>query len=130
MASAISDNGMVRVEWVDLGEGLCGEYNPDDPNDEPLLRYDAYVRLTGTDMDEIRGLEVDHFLDPGKTPEWGVKDPSSFCTRTNVNTHGPVLELLAKIIAEELADNLDNGGWKSTAERMSWVHPDWIRKSA
>ena len=115
---------MVRVEWVDLGEGMSGDYDPSDPNDMPLLRYDAWVRVMGTSMDEIRGLE---FYDGD---EWGYKANGSFCTQTNANTHGPVLELLAKFIADELAENLDNGGWKSAAERMSWVHPGWLRNSA
>ena len=28
---------------MDLGEGRCGDYNPADPTDEALLRWDAYV---------------------------------------------------------------------------------------
>lgn len=125
MTHAISDDGMVMVEWVDCGEGLCGDYDPTDPTDEPLLRYDALVKLTGTDMDEIRGLEYgDHILEG-----WGMKDRSSYCTMTNVNTHGPVLQALAKLMANQLADNLDNGGWKSTAESMSYANPDWVRQA-
>lgn len=119
---AISDDGMVKVEWTDLGEGTCGDYNPDDPEDIALLRYDAWVRVTGTNMDEIRGLENNYEGD-----EWGYKENGSYCTLTPVDTHGPVLERLAQIIANELANNLDNGGWKSTAERMSYVSPDWVR---
>lgn len=32
----------VRADWCDLGEGLCGDYDPDDPDDIPLLRFDVY----------------------------------------------------------------------------------------
>ena len=119
---AISDDGMVKVEWTDLGEGMCGDYNPDDPDDVALLRFDAWVRVTGTNMDEIRGLENAY-----KGDKWGYKSNGSYCTLTPVETHGPVLERLAQIIANELANNLDNGGWKSTAERMSYASPEWVR---
>ena len=125
MTYAISDNGMVKVEWTDLGEGLCGDYDPTDPTDEPLLRYDAWVKVTGTSMDEIRGLENNYEGD-----EWAYKANGSYCTMTNANTHGPVLVALAKLMANELADNLDNGGWKSTAESMSFANPDWVRQAA
>lgn len=27
------------IEWEDIGEGLAGDYNPDDPDDVPLLRF-------------------------------------------------------------------------------------------
>ena len=120
---AISDNGMVKVEWTDLGEGLSGDYDPSDPTDEHLLRYDAWVRVTGTEADEQRSLE---FYDGD---EWGYKADGSYCTMTNANTHGPVLIELAKIIANELANSLDNGTWKSTAASMSYANPDWVRQA-
>ena len=31
----------VKVEWVELGEGWWGDYDPDDPMDEELLRFDV-----------------------------------------------------------------------------------------
>ena len=119
--TAISKDGMVMVEWVDLGEGTCGEYNPDDPNDIALLRWDAYVKWTGTPMDEIRGLEPAYERDG-----WACRDDSSFCTQTPVETDEVVLLDLAQLIADELADNLDNGGWKNRAEEMSYAHPEWL----
>ena len=125
MTYAISDDGMVKVEWTDLGEGLSGDYRPDDPTDVALLRYDAWIRVTGTDMDEIRGLENNYQGD-----EWGYKPDGSYCTMTPVDTHGPVLVALAKIIANQLADNLDNGGWKREAESMSYANPDWVRQAS
>lgn len=118
--NAVSKNGMVKVEWVDLGEGKCGDYDPTDPDDVALLRWDAYVKWTGTPMDEIRGLEPE--FDTG----WAYCDHSSFCTLTEAGTDEVVLFDLAQLIADELADNLDNGGWKSCAEEMSYAHPGWL----
>ena len=124
MNYASSYDGMVKVEWTDLGEGVCGDYNSDDPEDVALLRFDAWVKVTGTDMDEMRGL-TNNYLDD----EWGYKENGSYCTMTEVDTHGPILMKLAQLIADELANNLDNGGWKSTAERMSYANPNWIRQT-
>jgi hypothetical protein len=39
----------VKVEWSDLGEGICGDYNEDDPNDVSLLRFDISVKTCDTD---------------------------------------------------------------------------------
>ena len=33
------EEGGVRVCWEDIGEGICGDYDPDDPDDIPLLRF-------------------------------------------------------------------------------------------
>ena len=30
-----------KVEWVDIGEGWNGDYDPDDPDDTALLRFDV-----------------------------------------------------------------------------------------
>lgn len=35
-------HGRYTLEWVDLGEGLDGDYNPENPDDRPLLRADLY----------------------------------------------------------------------------------------
>ena len=37
-----------KVEWVDLGEGLDGEYDPDNEDDVALLRFDV-MELTKID---------------------------------------------------------------------------------
>lgn len=124
MTYAISKDGMVKVEWTDLGEGLSGDYDPSDPEDISLLRYDAWVRITGTDEDERRGLENAY-----KGDEWGYKPNGSYCTTTPADTDELALLDLAQIIAERLAENLDNGGWKSTAESMSFASPTWLDKA-
>ena len=37
----------IRVEWEDIGEGICGDYNPEDPDDIPLLRFSVSILLDG-----------------------------------------------------------------------------------
>ena len=38
------ERGSVRVAWVCLGEGYNGEYDPKNPEDELLLRFDVAVK--------------------------------------------------------------------------------------
>ena len=35
---------LLKVELVDIGEGLQGDYNEEDPFDCPLMRFDVYIR--------------------------------------------------------------------------------------
>jgi hypothetical protein len=115
----ISDDGMVLVEWTDLGEGIEGDYDPTDPDDEPLLRYDAYIRMEGGDKDE--GLEFSFYRD---LIAWGTCDNSSFCTNVHANTPDAVLHSLAKDMANELSLVIHEG-WKSRAQQLSWVDSAW-----
>ena len=32
---------LLQVDWTNLGEGLHGDYDPDDPEDVNLLRFDT-----------------------------------------------------------------------------------------
>lgn len=36
--------GNVKVEWTYIGEGVSGDYEEDDPEDERLLRFYIYTR--------------------------------------------------------------------------------------
>ena len=40
----VRERGPVRVAWVCLGEGYNGEYDPKNPEDELLLRFDVAVK--------------------------------------------------------------------------------------
>ena len=73
-------SGRYTLEWVDLGEGYDGEYDPEDPEDRPVLRADLYG-----DGEAIDG--------------------GSYCTLATVTTPDYVLdrlsrELLAKLPAD------------------------------
>ena len=45
----VRQRGNIRVAWVCLGEGYNGEYDPNDPEDELLLRLDVAVKNEETD---------------------------------------------------------------------------------
>lgn len=36
--------GLVKIDWVELGEGFDGDYDEDDPDDVELLRFDVFVK--------------------------------------------------------------------------------------
>ena len=40
----VRERGPVRVAWVCLGEGYNGDYDPRNPEDELLLRFDVAVK--------------------------------------------------------------------------------------
>lgn len=40
----VRERGPVRVTWVCLGEGYNGDYDPRNPEDEMLLRFDVAVK--------------------------------------------------------------------------------------
>ena len=64
-----------KGEWIDIGEGWSGDYNPDDPTDTPLLRFDV-LELT-----KVEGL----FSDSPEL-EWEVLDDASYCTQMPADT--------------------------------------------
>ena len=96
-------NHGLRVDFVDIGEGLCGDYNPADPEDEPLLRFDVYKKEDG---------------------EWVAVNDGSYCTRNSVFTPVKDLKSMARTIYTEMKDALDGGySGKKTAEGLSWITP-------
>lgn len=40
----VRERGPVRVAWICLGEGYNGDYDPKNPEDELLLRFDVAVK--------------------------------------------------------------------------------------
>lgn len=45
----VRERGSVRVAWICLGEGYNGDYDPKNPEDELLLRFDVAVKDDGID---------------------------------------------------------------------------------
>lgn len=102
----IKDN--LKVEWVDIGEGWDGYYNPDDPSDEPLLRFDCYELVNG---------------------EWQDIEDSSYCTRMPVGTDEMTLQAGLAHIMNELVATVSAGySAKKLCEGLSWISPDWFKE--
>lgn len=99
--------GNVKVELVDIGEGICGDYNSNDPNDISLLRF--YVSKKTEDY-------------------WEDIEDSSYCTRlpSSINDEEAIKAL--SILMDNFYDPVMNSeSVKKLGERMSWISLDDIK---
>lgn len=111
-----SDDGMaiwnnkIRVEWCNLGEGWCGDYNPDDPEDENLLRFDVYIKWNG---------------------EWETVEDASYCTRMPADTDTGILRKALRLLLKEYTNVLGADPYDSVRAlgmQLSWIEPNWFEE--
>jgi len=95
----------MRVTWEWIGEGNEGDYNPDDPEDTPLLRFSC-----------------DHYIitDDGDGYWEGMED-ASYCTQLPVDTPMRHLVKAAGIIMEAIDTD---SSYKRELEHLSWFCPE------
>ena len=96
----------IRVDWYEAGEGYFGDYNPDNPDDCELLRFDVYRR-----EDE-------------KSDIWEDVEDASYCTAVPVGTDTDKLKELLYVLYEEYADVLEDdptASVKKLGEALSWI---------
>jgi len=99
MNELIRDN--VKVEWVELGEGIDGDYNEDDPNDIELLRFDVSRLVNG---------------------EWEMIDDASYCTQVPVSATPEQRAKGLEWIMSEVYNGASEGySIKKICEVMSWI---------
>ena len=93
--------GPVRVSMIDLGEGYNGDYDPDDPDDAPLWRFDVYVKDGGS---------------------WEPLDDCSYCTRLPTTAPKAQVEAVLRTILEAVYEPVSRGdGAKHLCSRLSWL---------
>ena len=98
----------IRVDFITIGEGYNGDYNPNDPDDEELIRFDVYAK-------HIEGFDDD----------WTMVEDASYCTTLPVNT--PIDELKKKITVvfkeyKNVQLHIQQGGSvKKLGETLSWI---------
>ena len=99
----------IRVDFITIGEGYNGDYNPDDPNDEELIRFDVYAK-------NIEGFDSD---------DWIAVDDASYCTTIPVNSPMEELEKKITIVFNEyknVATHIKQGGSvRKLGETLSWI---------
>ena len=101
--------GDLKVEIVSIGEGLSGDYDPDDPDDVELLRFYCSQRTK------------DGFED---------FDDASYCTRVPASTDTVLVERMAEVIMRELERAVDGGGSpKKPMEQMSWITVEELKSA-
>lgn len=98
------ERGNVRVSFVNLGEGYNGDYNPDDPTDQNLLRLDVDLRSPFTGEFEEEG---------------------SVCTLLPANNPMPVikraLEALLNCVCEELFRPETDSSLRLRIDSLSYI---------
>lgn len=95
----------VSIAWAELGEGMSGDYNEEDPNDVELLRFDIYRLVDG---------------------EWEAVDNGSYCTLMPVDTPADIQYKALEFLMDRLHDAVVNDTHKKIAEAMSWIEPGWV----
>jgi hypothetical protein len=89
----------VRIDWVNLGEGYDGDYDPTDKHDKNLLRFDVY-RLNGK--------------------EWEAIEDGSYCTQVAVDTpHKILIDHLSHFMNTIYDDVSNHGKAKRLCESLS-----------
>lgn len=88
----------VTYEFVELGEGYCGEYDPNDPDDVELLRLDAIE-----DGEEIESL----------------------CTALPVATSAPA-KRRALAMVNAFVERNPGVTPRKVVEVFSWMDPTWL----
>ena len=99
--------GRYMAEWVYLGEGWDGQYNPNDLDDTPLLRFDTYELIDGDWVEIVDG---------------------SYCTAMPVGTDRDTLVWVLERIVADLHACVDSP--KRMLEGWSWVNPSWVEVTA
>lgn len=101
----------LKVAFADIGEGYNGDYDPDNPEDAPLLRLDIMIKEP-EDVDE-------DFYDC---------TTFSYCTcivaNTPVKTLTKLLLLVHEAFRKAIDEEADEGQLKLLAERCSYLTAD------
>lgn len=101
------DDGKHRVTWEYIGEGWSGDYDPNDSEDIPLLRFSCDV------CDEDFNPQCESV---GASP-WIGMDDASYCTRLPTSTPKRALLQAAGIILEAIDTD---GSYRKALEALSW----------
>jgi hypothetical protein len=116
----VSDDGIVKVELEWIGEGEEGDYDENDPEDVPLIRY-AIFRKCSKDDDENDIYSLCEIpIDDGD--RWYYVQDSSYCTQLPVTAPRDQLIEAAKYILYLVEDGVRSfNREKRLYETISWV---------
>jgi hypothetical protein len=102
----IIKNNVRIVLHTDTYEGWEGDYNPNDPDDDLLFRFD-----------------VDRLIDS----EWQAIDDASYCTRLTVDLPSDTIYKALNHLLNEVYEAASQGNSiKKACERLSWIQADWL----
>lgn len=91
----------IRIEWINLNEGLNGDFDKDDPADKNFLRFEVSRRTKGDD--------------------WRILD-GGCCTLVEATTPHEKLETLLEHFMNTLFDEASaHRSVKKLCEHLSWT---------
>jgi len=102
-------NNAIRVDWYNAGEGWNGDYHPEDPFDQNMLRYDVYAS-----QDNI----------------WDPMDDGSYCTRMPADTEPEILMQALEMLLKKYTEAYRKSEpMRKLGTEMSWISPEWFKKA-
>jgi hypothetical protein len=115
-----SEDGLVKVNLEWIGEGISEDYNQDDPDDIPLLRYAVYRKFTKDCKNKAERLSSD--FRGFNIGEWMEVDDSSYCTQLSALENRDLLIEAAQFILAYVQSGVrDFNHEKRLYELLSWV---------
>jgi len=111
--------GKVKVVIGWMGEGNEGDYQEDDPDDVPLLRFDAYDFAAHKKSSDCGGGDYCY-----KHNCRSAQD-ASYCTQLPATLSKDILKSVCRAIAKNIADE---SYWKRFLEEWSWIDAKEARK--
>ncbi len=104
----VAKDDCIKVSLVNLDEGINGDYDPDDPDDVNLLRFDVYYRNPEEGIDD-----------------WEPVDDASYCTNVEANSTKEHLEKVVRTLFKRYRDEYRNiatgGSVKKMGEELSHI---------
>ena len=110
--------GVARIDLDHIGEGWEGDYDPEDENDQPLLRFDCFRKAEPG------------FEDCGdETPDgWIALHDGSYCTQVPATATGEQQQAILEVLMGLLEEGIVAGRVKKAGERASWVSLDSLKE--
>lgn len=112
----ISQNGLAKVVLEFIGEGFSEDYDPNDPDDKPLIRFSLYRKDDGDPR-----LEGNWDFSSCNN-DWLSVNDGSYCTLLSVNDDRDKLVKAANVILQEVESGLtDCQRQKRLYEYLSYI---------
>jgi hypothetical protein len=116
--------GDVQLVWEWIGEGYEGDFNDEDPDDEPLLRFSVYAR----NLDDTAREEMGY-----PDEEWVPVEDASYCTGVSAKEDREELTKALELMSDRVwgafqSDSPPTFGLKGTCEDLSHITIHEVRQ--
>jgi hypothetical protein len=116
----VSEDGVVKVELEDLGEGRGGDYDTDDPEDEPLLRFTVYRFYQAGER--VEPGYTDWLRERAEQDGWLAVSAASYCTRLRADLPQEAQDRAGRYLLARVEDDVRRQrSVKKSCEGLSWI---------